>query len=22
MITHVKGRLVEKAPTSVVIECN
>ncbi len=22
MITHVKGRLVEKTPTSVVIECN
>jgi len=22
MITHVKGRLVEKAPTSVIIECN
>jgi len=22
MITHVKGRLVEKAPTSVVIESN
>ena len=22
MITHVKGRLIEKAPTSVVIECN
>ena len=22
MITHIKGRLVEKAPTSVVIECN
>ena len=22
MITHIKGRLVEKSPTSVVIECN
>ncbi|MED5354689.1 MAG: Holliday junction branch migration protein RuvA [Bacteroidota bacterium] len=22
MITHVKGRLVEKTPTSVIIECN
>ena len=22
MITHVKGRLAEKAPTSVIIECN
>ncbi len=22
MITHIKGRLIEKSPTSVVIECN
>ena len=22
MITHIKGRLIDKSPTSVVIECN